>query len=160
MGAGDFLRERRARVTALIAVLVAFWAAAPMAFVIAYLWLVDQRDTLKAASNAAAMAATLEMKRVLAENPGIGDVDLRKALMPTVRNRVLENLLHLSEDRYAKAADSLVIGVRLDRSRGTVQVSAQANLTGFIGEMFPFLSDLLLVESTKTGSRANAPEIP
>lgn len=127
-----FLKRAEGAATSLMAVFVAIIAVGGAAFISNHVWLVDQRDTLKEATNAASIAAMQEMRRALADDPGIGDDDLRAALEPVARAYVLVNLLHLSKDRYDRAVESLVVEVRPDRGRGTVEVSAQTDLGGFL----------------------------
>ena len=61
-----FLRNTRGGATAITAVAVTIMSVAGAALVTDHLWLVDQRDTLKAAADAAGVAATLELNRQLA----------------------------------------------------------------------------------------------
>ena len=154
----DFLREGRAAATSLMAVFVAIMAVGGAALVSDHVWLVDQRDTLKRASDAAAIAATHGMKKALTDDrPNISDADLTAALQPVARAYVLANLLHLSDERHQTAVDTLVIEVHPDRSQGTVDVSAQADLGGFLfSSMLPFLSGVEQIESIKTEARVES----
>ena len=118
-----------------------------------HVYLVDQRDTLKSASSWAAIAVTLGMKNILRENPGIRDADLQAALQPIARSYILGNLLHLSQSRYDRAVETLAVDIQADRERGTVDVSVQADLGGFLfGGTLPFLSEVKEIEAIKTQS--------
>ena len=122
-----------------------------------HIWLVDQRDTLKSASDAAAIAAALEMKPVLAGNPKITDDALKATLAPVARRYVLLNLSHLTEDRYTRAVESLVLEVIPNRAAGTVDVNAQADLGGFLlASTLPLLSGVAQVDSVTVGSRVKS----
>ena len=156
-GSRGFVRGTRAAATSLMAVLVVLMTVGAGALLTEQVWLVDQRDTLKAATNAAGIAATLEMRRVLADDPGISDDDLKAALEPLARAYIEANLLHLQTDRLARAKSTLVVEVRPDRGRNTVDVNAQADLGGFLfGATLPFLSGVGQIESMKVGARAES----
>ena len=45
-------------------------------------WLIDQRDVLNTAADAAGVAATLEMIRIIDAQPATSDDDLKAALEP------------------------------------------------------------------------------
>ena len=57
MKIGDFLRDTRAGATALAAAAVTVMTVGAAALISNYVWLVDQRDVLKSASDAGAVAA-------------------------------------------------------------------------------------------------------
>ena len=127
------------------------------ALLIDHVWLVDQRDTLKAASNAAAIAATQEMTQLLADDPSISDADLKAALEPVAKGFVLANLLHLSGDRLDRAKTTLVVEVQPDQDQGIVNVKARADLGGFVfGSRLPFLSGVTQIESVTTEARVES----
>ena len=122
-----------------------------------HVWLINQRDTLKAATNAAGIAAAHEMKRVLTDDPGISDEDLKAALEPLARGYVIANLQHLSGERYDEAIDTLVVEVLADRGQSTVDVNAQADLGGFLfASMLPFLSGVQQIEAVQTQARVES----
>ena len=87
-------------------------------------WLVDQRDVLKTATDAAAVATTLELFRQLDLQPGISDADLAAILEPIARRYILLNLVHLEADRYARAEQSLVVQVTPNGIQRAVAESA------------------------------------
>ncbi|MDE0104646.1 MAG: VWA domain-containing protein [Bryobacterales bacterium] len=155
MRMADFVEQERAAATAFMAMFVVLVAVGGGAFIIDHVALVDQRDTLKEASNAAAIATTLEMRRVLTDNPGISDEDLKAALEPLARGYIIANLQHLSGDRYQRAVDTLVVEVLPDRGQSTVDVNTQADLGGFLfASMLPFLSGIQQIEAVQTEARA------
>ena len=101
-------------------------------------WLVDQRDVLKTASDAVAVATTLELSRQLDLQPGISDADLAAILEPIAERYILLNLTHMGADRYAHAEQSLVVQVTPNRIQRTVDVSAEAELGGtFMSRLLP-----------------------
>ena len=108
------------------------------ALVIDHKWLVDQRDVLKSAADAAGIAATLEMTRILDAQPTISDAALKAALEPVARRYVELNLGHLSRERYDRAIATLVVEITLQRLQRTVDVSAEADLGGtFLSRHMP-----------------------
>ena len=146
-----WLAGDRAAATALSAIVIVLMTLGGGALITDHVALVDQRDTLKEASNAAAIAATLELKQVLTDEPDIGDDDLKAALEPVARGFIIANLQHLSDARLARAKETLVIEVRPNRDRGTVGVIAQADLGGFFfSSTLPFLSAVDRIESVRT----------
>ena len=72
-----FLRGTRAAATAIAAAAVTVMTVGGAALVSDHVWLVDQRDALKSASEAAGVAATLEMGHLMDTQPGISDADLK-----------------------------------------------------------------------------------
>ena len=125
-----FLRDTRGGATAIAAAAVTVMTIGGAALIIDHNWLVDQRDTLKAASDAAAVAATLQLNRLMDAQPGISDSALEADLEKVATRYVVFNLQHLSEERLGRAQSTLVVEVIPDRGRRTVDVSAQADLGG------------------------------
>ena len=125
-----FLRGTKAGATGLTAGAVTVMSVCGTALIVDHAWLVDQRDTLKTASDAAAIAATIEMNRQFIQNPGIVDADLTTALQEVAERYIVLNLAHLPEDRLTKATNTLVVEATPDRAAGTVDVTAQAELGG------------------------------
>ena len=126
----SFMNDVRAGATGIAAAAVTVMSLGGVALVSDHLWLVDQRDVLKTATDAAVVAATLAMSRQLARNPDMGDDELEAALELVSRRYVELNLGHLPEQRLEKAKDTLEVKVRADRNRGTVEVDAEADLGG------------------------------
>ena len=125
-----FLRETRAGATAIAAAAAAVMTVGGAALISDHVWLVDQRDTLKTASDAAGVAATLEMTRLLGRDASIGDSDLEAALNAVAQRYVEMNLSYLPADRLARALETLAVEVTPDRRRRTVDVSVEADLGG------------------------------
>ena len=130
MNALGFLRDTRAGATAIAAAAVTVMTVGGAALIGDHAWLVDQRDVLKAATDAATVATTIEMTRQLGRQPRMTDDALRAALEPVARRYVELNLEHLPASRLATAKETLVVTVAFDRNLGTVDVSAEANLGG------------------------------
>ena len=127
-----FLRDAHGGATAIAAAAVTVMAVGGAALVGDHAWLVDQRDVLKTGADAAAVAATHEMTRRLGRQPDMSDEDLQAALVEVARRYVEVNLRHLPEDRLARARETLVVEVAADREQGTVEVTAEADLGGFL----------------------------
>ena len=135
-----FLRDIRGGATAIVAAAVTVMTVGGTALIGDHLWLVDQRDTLKSASEAASVAATLEIDRQLAKDPEIGAAALEAAVAPVVRRYVELNLAHLPEDRLRRAKETLKVTLTVDRARRTVGVQAEADLGGTLfARHLPFL---------------------
>ena len=127
-----FFSDVRAGATGIAAAVVTLMSVAGAALITDHAWLVDQRDVLKAATDAGGIAATLEMARILNQQPNIKDDALKTALEKVARRYVELNLGHLPKDRYTKATNTLVVKVVPHRAQGTVDVTAQADLGGTI----------------------------
>ena len=154
-----FLTETKAGATALTAGALTVMAVCGTALIVDHAWLVDQRDTLKTAVDAGAIAATIEMHRELIKDPRVSDAYLATTLEEVAESYIVLNLHHLSEDRLALAKSTLVVKVRPDRVAGTVDVAAQAELGGtLLARHIPLLAGVgdlgprhavSLIESTK-----------
>ena len=127
-----FLGDVRGGATAIAAAAVTLMTLGGAALMSDHLWLVDQRDTLKTAADAAGVAATLELNRQLGHDPAVNDADLKTALQAVAKRYVILNLQHLPRERLAKAMDTLVVDVLPHRASRRVDVSAQADLGGFL----------------------------
>ena len=127
---GRFVGDTRAGATAIAAVAVTVMTVGATALIGDHVWLVDQRDVLKSASDAASVATTLELNRQFNLQPGISDSALKPLLEPVARRYIELNLEHLPPDRLELAINTLSVEVTLDRSQRTVDVSAAANLGG------------------------------
>ena len=161
MKIGDFLRDTRAGATALATVAVTVMTVGAAALISDHVWLVDQRDVLKSASDAGAVAATLEMNRHLAENPRISDDALQAALETVARRYIILNLQHLSADRLTRATQTLVVTAVPDRAPGTVTVSAEADLGGTLfSRHMPLLDNYVGPLSIKTASEVERAKVP
>ena len=128
MSIRGFLRDTRAGATAIAAAAVAVMTVGGTALLGDHVWLLDQRDVLKTAADAAGVAATLEMTRLAGE--AHTDDELKAEIEPVVRRYILMNLEHLRAERYEQAEDSLTIELDIDRDANTVAVTAEADLGG------------------------------
>ncbi len=125
-----FVQDTRAGATAIASAAVTVMTVGGAALIVDHVWLYDQRDVLKTAAEAGAIAATLDIDRQLAKNPRISDADLKAALEPVAKRYVLANLAHLAPKRFRKAKKSLELKLDLDRTQRTVGVTARADLGG------------------------------
>ena len=127
-----FARETRAA-AGLVAAMLTIGTVAGGALIVDHVWLYDQRDVLKTAAEAAAVAATREFNRQLATNATISDADLEKKLEAVARSYVLINLAHLPKEqreRLGQDGELTITFPALDRRERMVQVKAEANLGG------------------------------
>ena len=139
---GRFLVGTRAGATSIVTAAVAVMSVAAFAFIVDHIWLVDQRDVLKSAASAAAVAATKEMDRRLVPSPDMAQADLTAALTPVARNYLELNLAYLSTDRLTRAKETLALTVTPNRDLGTVDVAATADLGGTLfSRHMPMLSN-------------------
>ena len=126
-----FIEDTRAGATAIASAAVTVMTVGGAALIVDHVWLYDQRDVLKTAAEAGAIAATLDIDRQLAKDPGISDADLKTALKRVARRYVLANLAHLAPKRFEEAKQSLKVKITdLDRAQRTVGVTAKADLGG------------------------------
>ena len=126
----DLVRDTRGGATSFVTAWVAVMVVAAAALIVDHNWLFGQRDIIKSASDSAAVAATIEMRR-----PGIldlSDEDLKEQLEKVVTNYMLLNLTYLSAEQFEKAKDSLVDNVQVnpDRKAKSVSVKVSADLGG------------------------------
>lgn len=127
-----FLRDTRAGATAIAAAAVTVMTVGGAALISDHAWLVDQRDVLKTATDAAGLAATLEMTRLADETHT--DAELKAKLEPVAERYVLLNLKHLPAARFEAAKTSLRepggLDLHIDRATNTVAVIVEADLGG------------------------------
>ena len=102
-----FVRDTRAGATAIAAAAVTVMTVGGAALISDHAWLVDQRDVLKTAADAAGIAATLEMTRLAGE--AHTDDELKEVLKPIVLRYILLNLEHLSADPRVSDGLSLTL---------------------------------------------------
>ena len=124
---GRFIRDGGGGATAIVAGAVTVMAVGASALIVDHNWLVDQRDVLKRASDAAAVAATIELKRL---PPETTDEALQATLQQVAQNYVSLNLAYLPEERLARAKETLSVEVTPDRAQSTVNVAVSADLGG------------------------------
>ena len=122
-----FLRDVGGGATAIVAGAVTVMAVGASAFIVDHNWLVDQRDVLKSASDAAAIAATMELKRLPTETT---DAVVQETLEKVAETYVALNLAYLPEERLTRAKDTLTVDVTPNRAASTVDVAASADLGG------------------------------
>ena len=138
----SFLRDTRAGATAIVAAVVTLMTLGGTALIGDHVWLVDQRDSLKSALDAAGIAATLEMDRLLNQDPDISDSDLVDELQKVATGYIELNLSYLPAERLAQAKSTLVVEVTLDRVQRTVNIAAEADLGGpVLAKILPWLAD-------------------
>ena len=161
MKIGDFLRDTRAAATAFVAAAITVMTVGATVLITDHVWLVDQRDVLKSASDAGAVAATLEMNRHLAENPRISDEALRAALETVARRYIILNFQHLSEGRLIRATETLVVTGVPDRALGTVTIHAEADVGGtLLSRQMQLLGNYTGPPSIKTASEVERTKVP
>ena len=135
LGVRRFVRDVRGGATTIVAGAVTVMALGAAVLMVDHSWLVDQRDVLRNAAGAAAMAAAMEMRRLPPETP---DEALQEALERTARNHAALNFAHLEGERLARARESLSVTVTPHRERGAVDVVARADLGGtLLSRHFP-----------------------
>ena len=122
-----FVRCRRAAATALTAAVFTLMSVAGIALTSDHTHLVYQRDTLKAATDAACLAATRHLWTL---GQDLSDEKVHAALRPIAERYILANI---PESRRKRAAETLVIPpLAVDRQAGRVGVTAAADLGGAI----------------------------
>ena len=122
-----FVRCRRAAATALTAAVFTLMSVAGIALTSDHTHLVYQRDTLKAATDAACLAATRHLWTL---GQDLSDEKVHAALRPIAERYILANI---PESRRKRAAETLVIPpLAVDRQAGRVSVTAAADLGGAI----------------------------
>ena len=152
-----FLRDTRAGATVIAAAAVTVMTVGGAALVSDHVWLVDQRDVLKSASEAAGVAATLEMGHLMDTQPGISDADLKAKLSALAQRYVMLNLGHLSAERLAQATSTLVVTVVPNRAQRTVDVSVEADLGGTIlSRHMPLLGEFAGSGATRVATQVES----
>ena len=122
----SFVRCRRAAATALLAAVMTLMSVGGIAMVSDHAYLVYQRDTLKAAADAATTATT---RHLLTLSPGLTDAQVGAVLESMAERYILANM---PESQREDVAESLVLTLDADRGAGTVNIVAQADLGGII----------------------------
>lgn len=123
-----FIRETHAGATAITAAAVTVMTVFAAALIVDHVRLVDQRDLLKTAANAASIAATIELQSQPASK---SDEDVDTELQALAERYVRFNLAaNLPESARARMRATLAVSIDVDRGLGTVGVDAQADLGG------------------------------
>ena len=120
-----FIRCQRAAATAIGAAIVTLMSLGGFALTSDHIHLVYQRDTLKAATDAASLAATRHWQQALGHLTN--DDDIKRALRPIAERYVLANI---PENQREEAG--LQVTLTLHHGVGMVDVSATADLGGII----------------------------
>ena len=117
-----FLRSTKAGATAITAVAVSIMTVMAAGLIVDHLWLVEKRDLLKAAADAASVAATLRL-RALPANQDAATVETD--LQAVAERYVWLNLRANLRDEVLRQSDiNLVLDI--NRSQGTVGIEAAA----------------------------------
>ena len=136
-------------------------AVGATALIIGHVWLTNQRDVLKSASDAGAIAATLEMSRQIQADPDISDSELIAPLRAVAQRYVEFNLEYLPKDRLARAHETLEVTLSLDRANGTVEVWAEADLGGtLLSRHLPLLGGYAGPETLHTQAGVYSSRVP
>ena len=123
-----FLRETRAGATAITAAVVTMMTGGGAALIADHTWLVHQRDLLKSAADAAAVAATLELQDIVGT---MSDEDAEVELQPVAERYVRFNLAaNLPEASRTEVLETLEVKVHVDQSLGSIDIVANADLGG------------------------------
>ena len=80
-----FWRDTSAAATTLMGVAVVIMSVGAGAFITDHLWVVDQRDKLKSATDAASVAAMVEMNTILLDTPDIEEQELHTVVEDVAR---------------------------------------------------------------------------
>ena len=121
----SFIRCRRAAATAIGAAVMSLMSIGGFALTSDHIHLVYQRDTLKAATDAASIAATRHWQQALGHLTD--DDQIKAALRPMAERYILANI---PESRRGDAAATLNIELVLHHGAGMVDVGATADLSG------------------------------
>ena len=121
-----FFRDRRAVGTALTAAMFTIMSLGGIALAGDHIYLVYQRDILKAAADSAGIAASRSLRGL---DSSMGNAQVEAALTPIARRYILANI---PEGKREQVAETLVLDITPNRAAGTVHVDARANLGGII----------------------------
>ena len=138
-----FVRCRHAAATALTAAVMTLMSVAGIALTSDHTHLVYQRDILKAGTDAATLATTRHLW-TLGQN--LSDEQVKAALMPIAERYILANI---PESRRERATETLTVTLVPDRTAGTVDIVAEADLGGIIFGSWMYGD---VVPSTRVGS--------
>ena len=123
-----FLRETRAGATAIVAAAVTMMTLGGTALIVDHIWLVNQRDLLKSATDAAAIAVTIELQNLVGT---MSAGEAGDALKPLAERYVRFNLgANLPEASRSKIEETLEVKVKVSESLDSIDVTAKADLGG------------------------------
>lgn len=152
-----FRRDTRAGATSLVAASAAAMVVGAGVLVGDYMWMMDQRDRMKASTDAGAIASAIGMFEVLRDDPDITDENLTATVRPRVETYVAANFADLPEDQYREAIGSLELDLRLNRPQTTSTVKVRANWGGpLLSHVFPSFGEGLLEAWAHTASSSEA----
>ena len=120
----SFVRSTHGGATALTAATLSIATVIGASLIVDHLRLVGKRDKLKAAVDAATVAATLEMNSLPLP---LTDAEIRQEITPTIERYVLFNL----QDEDVEVAD-LELDISFNRSLGSVDIRAMAPIGSMI----------------------------
>ena len=121
--AGRFLRDTRGGATSIAAVAVTIMTMGGAALIIDHNHLVGQRDILKSASDAASLAATLELNKL---PDTLDDDEVRDRILPIARKYATLNVLGNVSDPDI-TADNVSIAFDINRGLGIVGATVEAD---------------------------------
>jgi len=120
-----FVRCRRAAATALGAALMSLMSLGGFALTSDHTSLVYQRDTLKAATEAASFATSRHWQQALSSS--LTDAQIKTALLPIARRYILANI---PAGRRTDVESTLTVQLTLHHGASMVDVDATADLSG------------------------------
>ena len=121
-----FLRCRRAAATALTAAVMTLMSVGGIALTSDHTHLTYQRDILKAGTDAATLATTRHMWTL---DPNMSTQGIITELMPIATRYILANI---PKRKRQQVADTLTVTLTPDRTAGTVDITAKADLGGIV----------------------------
>ena len=125
---GGFLRDTRAGATAITAAAIVMMTVGGTALIVDHVWLVNQRNLLKSATDAAAVATTLGLLDVPAS---MSDEDVEVALQPIAERYVRFNVSgNLPTGARSRMEETLEVSLDVDRAAGLVDIDAKADMGG------------------------------
>ena len=125
---GRFLLDTRAGATAITAAAILMMTVGGTALIVDHVWLVNQRDLLKSATDAAAVATTLGLLDVPAS---MSDEDVEAALQPIAERYVRFNVSgNLPTGARSRMEETLEVSLDVDRAAGLVDIDAKADMGG------------------------------
>ena len=142
-----FLRETRAGATAIAAAAVTMMTLGGAALIVDHVWLMHQRDLLKSAADAAAVAATIALQDLYGT---VSADDAATRLQPVAERYVRFNLAGNLPEASRTKLDELEVSVEVNESLSSIDVSANVDLGGTL------LSKWLLAYAGPDKTRADS----
>ena len=119
-----FVHDTRGGATAFAAAGVVVMTVAGAALIVDHVHLIDQRDLLQSAADAASMAATRELGELPSSMP---ETDVRERLLPVARKYATFNVLQNVKDPDL-TADDIAVALDIDRRAKTVSATVSADI--------------------------------